>query len=159
MIRKMLLTADVMALIALFGLIVVSFAVTLTLIPPVFCSGQVDCMIARGQAHLGQSSCSPGPPKLSRKTQRLFGVFEFERLEFDGLFVPANSVHVRQWECRLHLWPLGALLSLWPLLLMVQRARHHWRVPGERCSSCGYNLTGNVSGVCPECGTPAESIG
>ena len=23
------------------------------------------------------------------------------------------------------------------------------------CISCGYNLTGNTSGVCPECGTPA----
>ena len=22
------------------------------------------------------------------------------------------------------------------------------------CGNCGYNLTGNVSGVCPECGTP-----
>ncbi len=22
------------------------------------------------------------------------------------------------------------------------------------CKNCGYNLTGNVSGVCPECGTP-----
>lgn len=22
------------------------------------------------------------------------------------------------------------------------------------CRACGYNLTGNVSGVCPECGTP-----
>jgi hypothetical protein len=22
------------------------------------------------------------------------------------------------------------------------------------CTSCGYNLTGNVSGVCPECGSP-----
>ena len=26
--------------------------------------------------------------------------------------------------------------------------------PG-RCSNCGYNLTGNVSGVCPECGEKA----
>ena len=25
-------------------------------------------------------------------------------------------------------------------------------VPGH-CRSCGYNLTGNVSGVCPECGS------
>lgn len=24
------------------------------------------------------------------------------------------------------------------------------------CSSCGYNLTGNVSGICPECGTPVR---
>lgn len=23
----------------------------------------------------------------------------------------------------------------------------------HRCTTCGYNLTGNVSGVCPECGT------
>jgi hypothetical protein len=26
--------------------------------------------------------------------------------------------------------------------------------PEHCCPSCGYNLTGNVSGVCPECGTP-----
>jgi len=25
------------------------------------------------------------------------------------------------------------------------------------CLHCGYDLTGNVSGVCPECGTPRES--
>lgn len=25
--------------------------------------------------------------------------------------------------------------------------------PYPRCQKCGYNLTGNVSGVCPECGT------
>jgi hypothetical protein len=24
-----------------------------------------------------------------------------------------------------------------------------------RCVQCGYNLTGNISGRCPECGTPA----
>jgi hypothetical protein len=26
--------------------------------------------------------------------------------------------------------------------------------PATRCPRCGYDLTGNVSGVCPECGTP-----
>jgi hypothetical protein len=29
------------------------------------------------------------------------------------------------------------------------------RFPKNCCSTCGYNLTGNVSGVCSECGTPA----
>jgi hypothetical protein len=24
----------------------------------------------------------------------------------------------------------------------------------NECATCGYNLTGNTSGVCPECGTP-----
>ena len=30
------------------------------------------------------------------------------------------------------------------------------RVPDEGpiCAACGYNLTGNLSGVCPECGEP-----
>ncbi len=26
------------------------------------------------------------------------------------------------------------------------------------CTRCGYNLTGNVSGVCPECGTPVPLV-
>ncbi len=26
------------------------------------------------------------------------------------------------------------------------------------CFACGYNLTGNVSGVCPECGTAVEAV-
>lgn len=26
--------------------------------------------------------------------------------------------------------------------------------PPGCCRECGYDLTGNVSGVCPECGTP-----
>jgi len=33
------------------------------------------------------------------------------------------------------------------------------RIPTEAsfpCSSCGYSLIGNVSGKCPECGTPCE---
>jgi uncharacterized paraquat-inducible protein A len=31
--------------------------------------------------------------------------------------------------------------------LVEQRAR------AGQCTTCGYNLTGNVSGTCPECGT------
>ncbi len=31
---------------------------------------------------------------------------------------------------------------------------HHFRREHQLCSKCGYDLTGNVSGVCPECGTP-----
>ncbi len=30
---------------------------------------------------------------------------------------------------------------------------------GEGYCNCGYNLTGNVSGVCPECGTKMQSNG
>ena len=34
----------------------------------------------------------------------------------------------------------------------------HWdrRLPFGHCRNCGYDLTGNVSGRCPECGTPVK---
>ncbi len=30
------------------------------------------------------------------------------------------------------------------------------RIPPGHCKKCSYNLTGNVSGICPECGTAVE---
>ncbi len=30
--------------------------------------------------------------------------------------------------------------------------------PPGHCRQCGYNLTGNVSGVCPECGTKIGTL-
>ena len=32
-------------------------------------------------------------------------------------------------------------------------ARYRRRTPPGHCQHCGYNLTGNESGVCPECAT------
>ena len=43
--------------------------------------------------------------------------------------------------------------------LMWSRAyvgRYNLRRPHYYCGSCGYDLTGNTSGLCPECGTPIE---
>lgn len=37
-----------------------------------------------------------------------------------------------------------------------------WRdrpFPSGHCRQCGYDLTGNVSGRCPECGTPLKREG
>jgi hypothetical protein len=55
----------------------------------------------------------------------------------------------------------NVFLILYVVLLaiaLVHRYRRDWRTHrlqrGE-CLQCGYCLTGNLSGVCPECGTPA----
>lgn len=50
-------------------------------------------------------------------------------------------------------WLIAAMLSAYPTLRIWRRWRS--RPCGyPTCAQCGYNLTGNVSGICPECGTP-----
>ncbi len=48
-------------------------------------------------------------------------------------------------------WLVGAAI-LYGGPAVRRRMRHRRGL----CAKCGYNLTGNVSGVCPECGTPIE---
>ena len=43
-------------------------------------------------------------------------------------------------------------LTLWGLVILAILTRPP---PGPKlCRKCSYDLTGNVSGVCPECGSP-----
>ena len=59
------------------------------------------------------------------------------------------NVLVSAWAIEVPLWlPTGLLvLGVW---VTSRRSK----VPGDGCRICGYCLRGNVSGVCPECGTP-----
>ena len=51
------------------------------------------------------------------------------------------------------LWFIG--ISAYPAFVALRRIRQHWRSRREECCrECGYDLTGNESGVCPECGKP-----
>jgi hypothetical protein len=55
-------------------------------------------------------------------------------------------------------WIPALLLAAWPLLGWARPAwiRHRRRRPGL-CLYCGYDLTGNTSGRCPECGSPVAA--
>jgi hypothetical protein len=56
--------------------------------------------------------------------------------------------------------PEPYLVELWiPFLIVAVPTACLWwidlrRLPVGCCQRCGYNLAGNISGVCPECGTP-----
>ena len=60
---------------------------------------------------------------------------------------------------RLPLWAPAlafvAILCAWPLGRAIRRRRR--RLHG-RCESCNYDLTGNTSGVCPECGATIKRL-
>jgi hypothetical protein len=55
-----------------------------------------------------------------------------------------------------HMMPFLLASSLWTAHLFLRRKKHY---PPGHCQKCGYDLTGNVSGRCPECGTPIEREG
>jgi hypothetical protein len=59
---------------------------------------------------------------------------------------------VPRWHAAAPLWLLAAALAFLPAIRLLLRLR---RKPGGAglCRACNYDLTGNVSGVCPECGT------
>lgn len=53
------------------------------------------------------------------------------------------------------------LLPLWVTLVVIGFTAGGFfyftrRFPPGHCRKCGYDLTGNVSGVCPECGETAK---
>lgn len=56
-------------------------------------------------------------------------------------------------ELHVPIWMIFAALALWGGVLWWRDRR----LPG-RCENCGYDLTGNVSGRCPECGAPVRTL-
>ncbi len=53
------------------------------------------------------------------------------------------------------------ILPLWlPLALLAMPTAVLWYrdrpFPRGQCAKCGYDLTGNVTGVCPECGAESD---
>ncbi len=53
------------------------------------------------------------------------------------------------------LLPWAMIFSIWPSLWLIRypARRKKSRMRRGLCLKCGYNLAGNTTGVCPECGT------
>jgi hypothetical protein len=53
----------------------------------------------------------------------------------------------------LPIWLIVLLCCLYPAILLLRGPLRRWRRRRKGlCLKCGYNLTGNTSGRCPECG-------
>jgi len=78
-------------------------------------------------------------PRVIRRAYRRLGVKTPNPVIYSALLIP--------------LWIPFVILAL-PTTYLFLRDRR--RIPPGHCQTCGYNLTGNVSGVCPECGSPCK---
>jgi hypothetical protein len=66
--------------------------------------------------------------------------------------------HYRLQDITVPLWFPSALFAAYPAIAFTRGPLRRWRRRRKGlCVKCGYNLTGNVSGVCPECGIEVES--
>ncbi len=68
------------------------------------------------------------------------------------------TAEARLWQGYVYIpcWMPPVFLGIYPALLLILRRplRRRYRRKHDLCMHCGYNLTGNTSGTCPECGTP-----
>ncbi len=54
---------------------------------------------------------------------------------------------------QLPMWSLFTLLATYPTIAFIRGPLRRWRRRRRGlCVACGYDLTGNVTGVCSECG-------
>lgn len=97
-----------------------------------------------------------------------------------GVFLDSGSIGYRRltwyvgaWEAsaegpsfEMPIWVLTAFFGVPALVRFFPAERVYHRIrrrisrhrPGI-CPTCSYDLTGNASGVCPECGTPTWKVG
>ena len=91
---------------------------------------------------------------LVRRNVYIRGV-RLKRYEFSGRdsrFGP-GVYYARVLSIRSPLWIPFLAFSMAPLIALARLSlKRRWNP--VHCGSCDYNLTGNISGICPECGTP-----
>jgi len=72
----------------------------------------------------------------------------------------APAAHATRWSAHVSLWwPTVPLLFAWFGYACAGPVRRRRRRRRGRCATCGYDLQGNESGVCPECGAMCRTEG
>ncbi len=94
-----------------------------------------------------------------------FNLFETHALDFDERFWArrAGEILIPSHACNVAI-PMGlpaVVFGAYPVIAFIRAPLRRYRRRRRRkrglCLTCGYNLTGNTSGVCPECGTRVEA--
>ncbi len=134
-------------------------AITLVLVVSSFCAletnyGWVPFSSSTWASVQVESGCITVTRRTSPPPRTVEAVF-FEDLlqpvprQFAGIAWSRNRI-----SCRLGpSLVLVAILAIYPTIAFIRGPlRRHRRRKRGLCLKCGYNLVGNVTGVCPECG-------
>lgn len=73
----------------------------------------------------------------------------YTRIYFDSAYARLAAIIVLPWALMIVIERINRRFPRWSALPWEERGP-----PPGFCEKCGYNLTGNVSGICPECGEP-----
>ncbi len=87
---------------------------------------------------------------------------EFGPFEFGTAISSRGTPWGLQWQrttrIKALLWPFAAVFCVYPAVWVVSGPLRAWRRRRSGlCLNCGYNLTGNTTGVCPECARCVDS--
>jgi hypothetical protein len=96
----------------------------------------------------------PSPVFGDRNDYRWLG-FYFRTRFYSPAFITKNRMVPGCWGAGMGVpyYALCLVGTAIPLIRARQKDRQRRCVGGSRCHSCSYDRTGNVGGVCPECGT------
>lgn len=64
----------------------------------------------------------------------------------------------RHWRVFVPAWAVAFASMLSPAFAAARELKRRRKAKEGHCRRCGYDLTANISGVCPECGTQITSI-
>ena len=104
-----------------------------------------ECYLISSHGHVAVSVATPLRQNARRVYHSLPGVYWMS-----GNQKSAGGPRYFQGCTVRHCWPT-VIFAIPPFLALAAKLRRKKRT--EECETCGYNLTGNVSGVCPECGS------
>ncbi len=113
--------------------------------------GGVGCNITDSSV---QFFCRKRSDSVSPTIEHSWGGFAFK----DEIQTPVTNrvtVNMRNTVITAPTWAIAVLFGLYPAIAFIRGPMRRWRRCRKgHCSHCGYDLTGNVSGVCSECNSP-----